>query len=106
MTEHDRDPLDQLLLERPMSDDGFTDRVMTRLPARRRPLPRALVLGGAATLGTLLAVLSPGTRRIAAMVHEVLASPGAITSHMTTAIVLAAIAIVLVGTGAQIATNE
>ena len=92
-----------------MSDDGFTDRVMSRLPARtyaRRSLPRALILGGAATLGTLLAVMSPAARRIAAMVGEVLASRDTLTAHTTTVIVLGAIAVVLVGTGAQIATSE
>jgi hypothetical protein len=106
MNEPERDPLEQLLVERPMTDDGFTDRVMSRLPPRRPPLPRVLVLGGAATLGTVLAALSPGATRIAAMVSEVLSSRAALTTHTTTAIVLAAIAVVLVGTGAQIATNE
>jgi hypothetical protein len=102
MTKHDPDSLDRLLAERPMSDDGFTDRVMTRLPPRRRPVPRALVLGGAAMLGTLIAALSPGSRRIAAMMQEVLASREALTTHTTTVLVLAAI----VGAGAQIATPD
>ena len=54
-------PLDDALSGEPhLDDDGFTDRVLARLPARRRD-PRPLVLGAAcAAAAALAAAFLPG----------------------------------------------
>ena len=60
----DPDRLDELLTQEPyLNDDGFTGRVMARLPPRRRD-PRRLVMGGsvAAAVAVGFVVLPPAVR--------------------------------------------
>jgi hypothetical protein len=53
----DKDPLDVLLREQNphIDDDGFTARVLTALPPRRRAWLRPTVLLGATAIGSVLA---------------------------------------------------
>ena len=54
------DPLDALLREQDkyIADNGFTARVLTGLPRRRRAWLRPVLLLGAVAIGSVLAVLS------------------------------------------------
>jgi hypothetical protein len=54
----EKDPLDVLLREQStyVNDDGFTGRVMARLPRRRRMWLRPALLLGATAIGSALAV--------------------------------------------------
>lgn len=61
-----RDDLDQLLLsvEPYIEDEGFTDRVLARLPKRRRTASRWLLLIGVASLASSLFVLIGATESL------------------------------------------
>jgi hypothetical protein len=52
------DPLEAMLREQDtyINDDGFTARVMAALPPRRRTWLRPIILLGAASIGTALAI--------------------------------------------------
>jgi hypothetical protein len=56
-----RDPLDESLVTEPyLEDEGFTERVLARLPARRSD-PRPLILGVATALAAAIGVVAlPG----------------------------------------------
>lgn len=88
----------------PPDDDGFTDRVLERLPPQRRPVPRALVIGLAAMLGTILTTLL-ASEQIGRMLGEVTTAKPSL-ALLPTALVLASIIAVLVGSSVQVASQE
>jgi hypothetical protein len=55
----ENDPIDALLREQNpyVNDDGFTQRVITALPRRRRAWLRTVLLLGTTTVGWVLAIL-------------------------------------------------
>jgi hypothetical protein len=57
-----------------LADDGFTDRVMARLPARPRRRARPIVLGVTAALAGGVLVASPGAEVLARTVARLAAS--------------------------------
>jgi hypothetical protein len=93
----DPDRLDALLEKEPyLDDDGFTARVMDRLPRRRRD-PRPMVLGLATTAAAVTAALVlPGAVQAGlaalATVSLPLALPPALLVGATAAVVAAAVA--------------
>lgn len=86
------DLLDQGKTAMPLDDDGFTDRVLAKLPPKKREAPRSLVLLIAAGLGSGVAVVS--SPHVAALCRSAMQSWFA-------ALVLLCIVAVLVGAGAQ-----
>lgn len=96
----------RLLATRPADDDGFTERVMCRLPPARRPAPRALVVALAAAAGTLATALSPAWRWLGAACESVASAHDAATIAAPTTIVLVAIVVTLVGSSLQVASQE
>jgi hypothetical protein len=58
--DQDDDPLDGALRgDAPLADDGFTDRVLARLPPPRRAAPRGLVLVASSALALAVLWLAP-----------------------------------------------
>lgn len=84
---------------------GKIDRAqIRRLPPQRRPVPRALVIGLAATLGTILTALL-ASEQIGRMLREVTTAKPSL-ALLPTALVLASIIAVLVGSSVQAASQD
>lgn len=87
------DDLETLLSATPhVADDGFTDALMARLPARRPTVRvRSAILLGAAVASCGIAAAVPGARRIVSEMGFALvgSSPAAVPSLLVTAAVVA-----------------
>lgn len=88
----------------PLDDEGFTGRVLERLPPQRRPVPRALIIGLAATLGTVVTTLFARSE-IATMLQALTSSKPSL-AIVPTALVALAILVVLVGSSVQVASQD
>jgi hypothetical protein len=93
-TEHDDADLERLLRapKPPIDDDGFTDRLLARLPPRRRTEPwRVTILLGFTLAAALVGVLVPGVRELMFGAPVDLVLPGSVLP--VTAAVLVAMAL-------------
>jgi hypothetical protein len=72
----------------PIADDGFTDRVMARLPPRPRRSRRGAVLGATLALTLVVLWLSPATSFVSNVIIGALVSGGGSIAMMISAVVL------------------
>src|SRR5829696_6439363 len=94
--------LDVMLRAEHVSDGGFTDAVMSRLPAPRRRAPRTAVLLGAGAMGTAMVLASPATAQLWHLWLSVRTAEHGLTALVT----LMCLLLVLVGSGVQAAFGE